>query len=435
LHISWLFWDWRDELMKRIVIASTIASLVTLAGATGYSGVFSQSTPAPQTTDAGISAGRVIGEVTGVDASTRQVTLKTDGGSVVTVAVDDRTSFMRAQPGAKTLEGASKIAFTDIAFGDRVLAMGKVSDDHKSVPARAVVVMTKADIAKKQDHDRAEWKRRGITGTIASLNPDTKEITVNVRSREGSHPVVIASAGSSLVFRRYAPDSIKFSDARPSSFSELKVGDQVRALGEKSEDGSRFAPEELVSGSFRTLSGTVVAVDGAANELKIKDLESKQPVTIVVRSDSLVKRFPTEFAAMLAARSQGQGPNGGPPQGDGTRPQGGGERQPRAGGAGGPGGGFGRGGGGFDFQEMLDRMPAVAVTDLKPGDMVIVSSTKGADPARVTAIAIVSGIEPLVNAMQARQAMQGGAGRRGAGAQAGDQGGFGTGLDFGIGLP
>ena len=424
--------------MKRIVIASTIASLVTLAGATGYSGAFAQSPPAPQTTDAGISTGRVIGEVTGIDASSRHITVKTDGGSVVNVAADDKTGFMRAQPGAKTLEGASKIAFTDIGLGDRVLAMGKVSDDHKSVPARAVIVMTKADIAKKQDHDRAEWKRRGITGTIASLNPDTKEITVTFRSREGSHPVVIGTAGSNVGFRRYAPDSIKFSDARPGTFDELKVGDQVRALGEKSEDGSRFVPEELVSGSFRTLSGTVVAVDGAANELKIKDLESKQPVTVVVRPDSLVKRFPADFAAMLAARSQGQAPGGIPPQGagSGARPQGGGEGPRREGGpGGGPGGGFGRGGGGFDFQDMLDRMPAVAIADLKPGDMVIVSSTKGADPGRVTAIAIVSGIEPLVNAMQARQAMQGGAAGRGAGAQAGGQSGFGTGLDFGIGLP
>ncbi|MDX6709558.1 MAG: hypothetical protein QOH96_574, partial [Blastocatellia bacterium] len=339
--------------MKRIVIASTIASLVTLAGATGYSGAFAQSPPAQQTADAGISTGRVIGEVTGIDASSRQITVKTDGGSVVNVAADDKTGFMRAQPGAKTLEGASKIAFTDIGLGDRVLAMGKVSDDHKSVPARAVIVMTKADIAKKQDHDRAEWKRRGITGTIASLNSDTKEITVTVRSREGSHPVVIGTAGSNVGFRRYAPDSIKFSDARPGTFDELKVGDQVRAIGEKSEDGSRFVPEELVSGSFRTLSGTVVAVDGAANELKIKDLESKQPVTIVVRSDSLVKRFPADFAAMLAARSQGQAPGGIPPQGagSGARPQGGGEGPRREGGpGGGPGGGFGRGGGGFDFQ-------------------------------------------------------------------------------------
>jgi hypothetical protein len=424
--------------MKRILITSTIASLVTLAGAAGYSDAFAQSPPAAQTTDAGISASRVIGEVTGIDSGSRQITVKTDVGSVVNVAVDDKTGFMRAQPGAKTLEGASKIAFTDIGLGDRVLAMGKVSDDHKSVPARAVIVMTKADIAKKQDHDRAEWKRRGITGTIASLNPETKEITLTVRSREGSHPVVIGTAGSTVGFRRYAPDSIKFSDARPGTFDELKVGDQVRALGEKSEDGSRFVPEELVSGSFRTLSGTVVAVDGAANELKIKDLESKQPVTIVVRPDSLVKRFPADFAAMLAARSQGQAPTGAPPQRDGagSRPQGAGEGPRREGGpGGGPGGGFGRGGGGFDFQDMLDRMPAVAIAELKPGDMVIVSSTKGADPGRVTAIAIVSGIEPLINAMQARLAAQGAAAGRGAGAQAGGQSGFGTGLDFGIGLP
>ena len=429
--------------MKRILIAS----LAIVAGILVYPRTFAEGASPSQTPDAGISATRVIGEVTAIDAASHQVMVKTDAGSVVAVGVDDKTDFLRAQPGAKTLEGATRIAISDVAVGDRVLARGKVSDDHKSVPARAVVVMTKGDIAKKQDHDRMEWRRRGITGTIASLSPTTKEITVSVRSREGAHPVIVGAGGEKVLFRRYAPDSVKFSDAKPSSFDELKVGDQIRALGEKNEDGSRFAPEEVVSGAFRTISGTVAAVDPAANELKIKDLESKQTVTVVIRSDSIVKKLPAEFAAMMASRGQGGAPAGGPPAGGPTqdggnaRPQTTPEGQPRGASSGGGrpggalgGGGFGRGGG-VDFQDMIDRWPAIAIADLKAGDMVIISSTKGADPNRVTAIAIVSGIEPIVTAMQARMAAQGGQGGRGAGAQVGGQGGFGAGLDFGIGLP
>jgi Golgi nucleoside diphosphatase len=46
-------------------------------------------------------------------------------------------------------------------------------------------------------------------------------------------------------FFRYAADSVNLNDARPSSFAEIKVGDQLRALGQKSEDGSRLAAEEI----------------------------------------------------------------------------------------------------------------------------------------------------------------------------------------------
>jgi hypothetical protein len=399
------------------------------------------STAAAPAAQAGVSANRVIGEVTAVDASGRKITVKADGGTVVSVLVDDKTSFKRAQPGAKNLEGATDISFTDVGVGDRVLALGRVSADQQSVPARAVVVMTKADIAQKQEHDRAEWRRRGISGTVTALNPQAREITVQVRSREGVHPVVIAAETSKVVFRRYAPDSIKFSDARPSSFDDIKVGDQVRALGDKNEDGSRLTPEEVVSGSFRTLAGKVVAVDGASSEIKLQDQQTKQQVAVAVRPDTLLKRLPPEFGAMMAMRAQGAGPGGGPGRPAGGSPEGGsgaggGMQRPGGGPGGGQGGGPGgpRGprGGGFDFQDVLERLPAVSVSELKPGDMIIVSSTIGADPSRVTAIAVVSGVEALLNAMQARQ-MGAPGGNRGAGQQ--PDMGFGQGLDLGIGLP
>ncbi len=91
------------------------------------------------------------------------------------------------------------------------------------------------------------------------------------------------------------------------------------------------------------------------------------------------------------------------------------------------GGGRRRAGGGPDMQEMLERLPVITVAELKPGDMIIVSSTTGADPSRVTAITLVAGVDAL---------LQGAAGRR--------RGGVGPGgsfdlsdnaLGFGIGLP
>jgi hypothetical protein len=418
--------------MRKILTAPAIAALMLCGGALAGAQQAGSTAVAPAA-QAGVSANRVIGEVTAVDAYGKKITVKADGGTVVSVLVDDKTSFKRAQPGAKNLEGATNISFTDIGVGDRVLALGRVSADQQSVPARAVVVMTKADIAQKQEHDRAEWRRRGISGTVTAINPQAREITVQVRSREGVHPVVIAAENSKVVFRRYAPDSIKFSDARPSSFDDIKVGDQVRALGDKNEDGSRLTPEEVVSGSFRTLAGKVVAVDGASNEIKLQDQQTKQQVAVAVRPDTLLKRLPPEFGAMMAMRAQGAGPGGGPGRPAGGSPEGGsdtggGMQRP----GGGPGGPRGPRGGGFDFQDVLERLPAVSVSELKPGDMIIVSSTNGADPSRVTAIAVVSGVDALLNALQARQQGAPG-GNRGAGQQ--PDMGFGQGLDLGIGLP
>ena len=113
------------------------------------------------------------------------------------------------------------------------------------------------------------------------------------------------------------------------------------------------------------------------------------------------------------------------------RPQGeGGSRRRPDGTAGGDqtGGGQRRMGGGPDMQEMLERMPAVTVADLKPGEMVIVSSTVGADPTRATAIALVTGLDALLQNAAAGQ-------RAGRGAQGASLGLPSGALDIGIGLP
>ena len=92
------------------------------------------------------------------------------------------------------------------------------------------------------------------------------------------------------------------------------------------------------------------------------------------------------------------------------------------------------GGGGGDFmQRMLDSLPPVTLAELKPGTMIVVSSTVGADPTRVTAIQLVSNIEPLV-AMMTRRPVAGGA-AGGAGGLGGLGGGGGFNFGFGIGQP
>lgn len=388
--------------------------------------------------DPNIAAKHAIGEVKSIDAAAKQIVIKTDAGSTVNVSVTDKTTYKRLAPGETSLTNAADIAFTDVAEGDRIMARGTVSEDRKSVPALQVIVMTKGDLAKKQEAERLEWRRRGILGVITTLKPDTKEITITHRTMAGPQSVVM-HVSDKTEMRRYAPDSIKFTDAKASDFAELKVGDQLRALGDRTEDPLRFNPQKIVTGSFRTVGGVVTAIDTATGEIKVNELEKKTPLTIVIKQDAVLRRFPpaSEMGMMMGGfgrRPEGAGGAGaqgggsaqpqaqGQAQGQAQRPQGGGGP-----GAGGPGGG-GRPGGGFNPNELLDRLPIISLADVKVGDTIIVSSTQGADPTRLTAIALVTGADTLL-AMLAPRPQPGQAAPNPA-AGLGN-----SGITFGIGLP
>ena len=344
---------------------------------------------------------RPIGVVTQLRPGT--FTLHTDAGPDLVVQLPDEVEVLRVPPGAKDLKAATKIAVTDISVGDRVLVRGRVSEDQKSVLAASVIVMTQTDLAKAREAERAEWRRRGIGGPVKAVNPETKEITIsvpNVPPTPGNptHPVIL-TATSNTVLLRYAPDSVKFSDAKPSSFEEIKVGDQVRALGAKSEDGSRFAAEKLVSGSFRNLGATVVSFDAPNSTVTVKDLASGKPVVVRTNSDSRLHRLPPFLAQMIASFSSGgqlpaQAQGGAPGNWRGNAAPSGAQSERAPGG--GPGGGPRNGP--PDFQQMLERAPALTLDELKPGDALIVVSTKGTNPSEVTAITVLAGVEPILAA-------------------------------------
>ncbi len=384
--------------------------------------VFAFQVAIAQTPDPNITPNGVIAEVKVIDLASKQIIVKTDAGSLVTVTVADSTVFKKVLPGQTGLTGATDLTFAQLAEGDRIFARGTPAEDNKSVLARMVIVMSKADIAKKQEDERAEWRRRGLLGVITALKPTTKEITVSTRSMAGTQPVVIP-VSEKVEMRRYAPDSIKFADAKASRFEDLQVGDQLRALGERSADGTKFAAEQVVTGSFRTVAGVVTELDAQTGEVKINDRQSKQPLTIVVKNDAVLRRFPADMAGMMMGGSR---PGGGTAAQGQTAASGASAPQSGSPGAGGPGM---RGGGGI--QELIERLPTIAISDLKVGDTIIVSSTKGADAARLTAISLVTGADTLLNMMAARQPQQGG----GQPAQGAGSAGLGQGFQLGIGLP
>ncbi|PYS36612.1 MAG: hypothetical protein DMF75_00400 [Acidobacteria bacterium] len=388
----------------------------------------------PSASPATSAVSGVIGEVKAIDAAAKQMVVRDDKGVIFTVNFSDKTQYKRMAPGERTLASATDITLADVGQGDRVWARWRAGSDQKTVPTTQVVVMSKADVAKRQEQERAEWRKRGVSGIVTSVNPSTKEITVSSRSLMGAPQAVIIPITDKVLMRRYPPDTIpKYSEAKLSTFEEVKVEDQLRALGDKSADGTRLTAEEVVFGTFKVVGGTVTAIDAAANQIKINDLKTKKPITIMLKPDSVLRRWPENMTAMFGG---GMGPGASGPGKAGAGPgqgqnQGQAPQRPQGAGGGGPPGGGMRMGGGGNVADILERLPTISLNEVKVGDMIIMSSLPGSDPTQFTAISLVTGVEPLLTMVAARQQTGGGQGRP----QGVDLNGSFGGMFGGVGVP
>ena len=352
--------------MKERAKVFLLAVSISVAGGAGARARAQQPAPGGATAAGSAQAqGRVLGEVLAVDAPARRITVKTAAGQSASVTYDDGTIFRRVPAGETTLDKAVAIAPGEVGVGDRVVARGAAAGD--ALAARSLVVVSRADIAQKRQREREEWKRRGVAGVVTALNPATKEITLRLRERPGDAALVVAAAGG-VRFRKYAPDSVRFTDAVESTFEGLKVGDQLRALGNFSPDGARFVPEEVVSGTFRTVGGTITSVN--AGEVVINDLQTQRPLTVVLNKDSMMRRLTPELLKMLEQQA-------GAPAGAAAPPA-----------------------AGQSAQELVEALPPITAADLRPGDAILVSSVAGANPSRVTAVMVAAGVESYLKKQQ-----------------------------------
>jgi hypothetical protein len=370
----------------------------------------------PPQDDPSIKATTVFGNVSEINASGGQITIKTAAGSIIVAHVNEKTTYQRMPPGETDRSKAVETSLTEIAVGDGVVARGFVAADRKSVPAQQIIVVSQSDIAKRNAAQRQAWAR-GAKGLVTAINAEAKEITVTSRSLQGASQAVTVAVTDKATLKRYPPDSIpKYENAKSAKFEEIKVGDQLNARGEKDAEGTHLAAEEILFGSFKIQGGTVTAVDAATNTITINDLQTKKPLTIAMRPETVVRRF----QMMMGGMGGGAGAAGGGAPGAGAQGQGAGNGQgqaavnrpaPGAAGAGGgqaPGAGGPRpGGAGMNMADLLERLPTISINDLKVGDMIIMSTLPGTDPTKTTAISMVAGIEPLLQMIAARQAAGG----------------------------
>lgn len=329
---------------------------------------------------------RFVGTVTAVAGDT--LTVKTDAGEVHQVQVPASAVIKQLAPGQKDLNSAATIQLSGLATGDRVLVKLDPNATGDTQQALQIVAMKQTDIAQQQQKEREDWQRNGAGGLVKSVDP-AAGVVVFTSGAGPTAKTITVHITKSTVLLRYAPNSVRFADARPGPIDAIHVGDQFQVRGQKNADGSEVTAEQVVSGGFRNISGVVSAVDAGASTLTVKDLVTKKNVTVHVTPDAEMRRLPDMMARMIAARLKGAAPGAGGAAG--AQPQGGGAPQAQGAGQG------RRAAGGME--QVLSRAPAVKLADLQKGEAVMLVSTEGATD--VTAIKLLVGVEPLLESPEA----------------------------------
>jgi len=360
-------------------------------------------------TDAPAAIAKRIGTVKTINGNA--LTLAQASGPEVSVTIQPTARILRLAPGDKDLKNATPLQATDLHVGDTVRVRGIGSADGNSLAALEVMVITQTAVAAVSDQMKQDWQKRGAGGLVDSVDAAAGNVTLSVPSLAGKKSLVIHATKDAVV-HRYGPDSAKPEDATPSSLGDIHPGDQLRVRGNKNADGTEMTAEEIYAGVFPQFAATVKSVDASSGVLSVQDLTTKKTVQVKVSADSQLHKIPAEMAQMFAARLRGMMPPG-TPGAAGTKPAGQGNGQaPSPGGStwsgGGMGGGGNRAGGPPDLQRMLSRMPSTSLAEmnLKKGDAVIILATEGTASSPHTAITLLSGVEPILQAApSAGQAM------------------------------
>lgn len=380
----------QGRLRKRVVVACLLFGMACSVNALAADLAYGEPSQAPQ--NAVTPQLGTIKSITG-----KSIVLTTGAGAEVTIQLQDDTKLVRVEPGAKDLKNAAPIQLDELQPGDRILVRGNLEGDGKTLHAASVIAMKHADIAAKQAHERDEWQRHGVGGLVSAIDPATGTITISTNAF-GTAKDVKVQVSKQAVLRRYATNSVKFDDAQPAPIDQIRVGDQLRARGTRSADGAELTADEVVSGTFRNIAGTINAVDASAGTITVMDLVAKKPITVRIGTETQIRKLPPMFAQRIAMRIKGTPAEGAASGNGNSSPV---ARPPAE--AGSPAGGMGGSGrpgasGGGDMQQMLSRLPGATLADLQKGDAVMIVTTEGTQENAATAITLLAGVEPILEA-------------------------------------
>jgi hypothetical protein len=393
---------------KSIATSAFLLAITSLAAAH----LVLASPASAQAADAGQQViAKRIGAIKAINGNA--LTLSADSGPDVAVSVDPSARILRVTPGEKDLKNASPIQVQDLKVGDTVRVRGHATAD--GIDALEVLVISSSAIDAARDQVREDWQKHGVGGLVDTIDPAAGTITLSIPGLAGKRTVQVHTTASTVI-RRYSPDSAKPEDAKVSTLKDIQPGDQLRARGNRTGDSTDLNAEEIFTGVFPQLIGTIKSVDASSGTLSVQDLVNKKIVQLKINPDSQLHKIPAEtaqkFASMfkMAKTFAANGGSSAPASASSTP----GTASPTAGapvgnaGSGAPGAGGRRSGGGMagEFQKTLDQTPVVTLADLHKGDAVAVLATQGTPSGGNTVIKLFSGVEPILQAApNASQAM------------------------------
>jgi hypothetical protein len=304
-----------------------------------------------------VAAERHVGTVLKAETSPPALLMQLDGGGEKWMAVPSDTDVLRVAPGEKDLAKAAKLKFDEVRAGDRVL----VRAEGEPAVARQIVVLSQGDLERQRQAERDDWRKRGVSGRVSAVNPETGEVSILTAARFGS-AVVVVKLGARTEQRRYGTDSARFSDARASTISDIHVGDQIQALGARTPDGRSMSAEKIISGSFRNFTATVAVVNPARQEMTVELVGNGPPMMVKIAPGSILRKLSPQATTQLAGTNA---PKTGVP---GT-------------------------------QNILDDSLTLTVAEFQRGDAVVIATGNGAPAgagAPIAAFAVIAGVEPLL---------------------------------------
>ena len=314
--------------------------------------------------------------------------LTTAAGQDVTVAVPSPAKVLIVAPGSHDLSAATPGSVSDIQAGDRALVTGTPGDSATTLNASRVILMKSSAIAETHAAEEQAWARGG-GGIVKSVDPAAGKIVIS----SGLRTITVQTTPSTIL-RRYSNGSVRFEDAVKSTVAAIQPGDQLRVRGSRSADGSSITADEIVTGSFNHFSGLLSAVDTTAGTVSVKDLSTKKTVVIAVSPDTDIRMLPPQAAQMIAARMRGGSNPGAGASRAGSAAHSAAPAQPDSDST----QGARRAAAGVGLSQMLSRLPAGTLSELKPGDAVMIVAASAGTSGHPSAVTLLEGVEPILTA-------------------------------------
>jgi hypothetical protein len=304
------------------------------------------------------TAVNIVGKISLISSDAKQLQILTSSGQNIVVLVDDRSELKRVPAGETNLQNAVKIAFSDISLEDNAFVRGLTAGNSR-IEARQIVIVSSADAAKRKQQKADEWKKRGVAGIVKNVDESANQITIELKG-EGSKRLEIF-ANTRTVFQHYRENAVNMDDYGPGGMDKIRTGDQVRALGTKTPDGSRYDAEEIFSGSFRTVNGKVKSINLESSELTLVDSKTDRAITVRVTGDSRLIRLTSESIAKNSGKSGAAESSGRPSV--------------------------------ISISAMLENSPRIALADIRENEILVIATASDPDLGKINALTVISGVE------------------------------------------